>query len=534
MKPWWQTGVIYQIYPRSFMDANNDGLGDLEGVRQRLPYLASLGIDAIWFSPIFPSPMADFGYDVADYTDIHPDYGTLATFDALLEEAHQHSLKVLLDLVPNHTSSAHPWFEEARQSRDNPKRDWYIWQDPKADATPPNNWLSYFGGPAWTYDELTGQYYMHNFDPEQPELNWRNSQVKAAIFDSIRFWLKRGVDGFRMDVIDRLLKDPDFRDNPPNPAWSPGDAIMWSQDRIHSEGAPGTHALMREFRDVFNEFPQTVAVGELSYALEAEEFAAFYGQRMDDNNGDELHLPFNFGLLGRAWRADVIRPYVDQYDASVPSYGWPNYVLGNHDVGRIASRYGQAQARVAALMLLTLRGTPTLYYGDEIGMTNATISEDKIQDPQGRNKAGFNRDECRTPMQWDASTNAGFNAGAEPWLPVAPDYPVVNVAAQEVDPSSTLNFYKRLLDYRHNSPELQSGDYAALDAGVPADCYVYQRKYEGKTCLIALNMTHDERTLSLTGHGIITVSTDHQRDGHPVDLTQFSLLPDEGVIIELQ
>jgi alpha-glucosidase len=530
---WWKTGVIYQVYPRSFMDANGDGVGDLEGIRQRLDYLAWLGVDAVWFSPIFPSPMADFGYDVANYTDIHPDYGTLATFDKLLVAAHSKGLRVILDLVPNHTSAAHPWFQAARRSRDDPKRDWYIWHDPMPDGSPPNNWLSYFGGPAWTFDEATGQYYMHNFDPQQPELNWRNPDVKAAIFDAIRFWLRRGVDGFRMDVIDRLLKDPEFHDNPPNPDWTPDEPVMWSQLRIHSEGGPGTHDLMRQFRAVFDEFPETVAIGELSYVLTPDEFASFYGRQRTPGNGDELHLPFNFGLLMLDWDAATIRAYVESYDAAVPVYGWPNYVLGNHDIGRIASRYGLAQARIAAMLLLTLRGTPTLYYGDEIGMTNIPIPQDQTQDPQARGQSNFNRDQCRTPMQWDDSPNAGFSPPeTETWLPVGAEYTTVNVQAQQNDPHSMLNFYRRLLIYRQQTPALHSGRYyPVLD--VPAGCYAYRRVFNDQNRLIVLNLTHNDLELRLEGTGQIAISTNADREGETIHLNDVLLRPDEGHIIEL-
>ncbi len=528
---WWKTGVIYQVYPRSFMDSNGDGIGDLAGVLSRLDYLNLLGIDAIWFSPIFASPMVDFGYDVADYTRIHPDYGTLDTFDKLLVEAHSRDIKVLLDLVPNHTSIEHEWFKESRSSRDNPKRDWYIWKDARPDGSPPNNWISYFGGPAWTFDAHTGQYYMHNFDPLQPELNWRNPEVVQAVFDAIRFWLRRGVDGFRIDVIDRVLKDEQFRDNPMREVVG---SAMRSQERIYSEGAPGTQAMMKRFRAVFDEFPGTVAIGELAYWYTPEEFSAFYGAPVDAHNGDGLHLPFNFGLLERDWNAEAIRAYVDEYDASVPSYGWPNYVLGNHDVPRIASKYGAAQSRVAALMLLTLRGTPTIYYGEELGMTNVTIPEDRVLDPQGRNKAGFNRDECRTPMQWDDSPQAGFSASADTWLPLAADYAQVNVAAQQADPDSMLNFYQRVLAYRRQTPALNEGRYYSIPT--PGDIFAYYRQFNDQRYLIVLNFTATPHDVNLPEAitGEIAISTYRAREGELVTGTAFTLGADEGVVIRLE
>lgn len=531
---WWQTGVIYQIYPRSFMDASGDGIGDLQGVRARLDYLQWLGVDAIWFSPLFPSPMADFGYDVADYTDIHPDYGTLDDFDQLLADAHQRGMRVLLDLVPNHTSDQHEWFVQARASRDNPYRDWYIWRDPQPDGSPPNNWMSYFGGPAWTFDEATGQYYLHNFTPEQPELNWRNPAVEQAIFDAIRFWLRRGLDGFRVDVIDRILKDEQLRDNPPDPRWREGDGPHGRWLRIHSEGHPDLPAYMRRFRAVFDEFPDKVIVGEIQYDLTLEQVMPFYGDARDERTGDAVHLPFNFGLITRLWDAETIRDFVNEYEGLLPSYAWPNYVLGNHDVPRLASRVGAEQARVAAMLLLTLRGTPTLYYGDELGMPNSPVPQDRMQDPQGRNNAGFNRDEARAPMAWDDTPNTGFSQpGVETWLPAAPD-PVINVAAQRDDPDSMLALYRRLLAYRRETPALRQGTYQHV-ADAPAGCFAYVRQDGDQRRLVLLNFLGGAQRVCLPayGSGRVALSTRQGRDGLALDLSDFELLPDEGVIIEL-
>lgn len=535
MALWWQRGVVYQIYPRSFMDANGDGIGDLAGVESRLDHLAWLGVDAIWFSPLFPSPMADFGYDVADYTDIHPDYGDLAAFDRLLAAAHQRGIRVLLDLVPNHSSIEHPWFQESRQSRESARRDWYIWKDPAPDGGPPNNWMAYFGGPAWTFDDATGQYYMHNFDPGQPELNWRNPAVKQAMFDVIRFWLDRGVDGFRVDVIDRLLKDPDFRDNPPNPDWQPGDPEIGRVLREHSEKAPGIHALMREFRQVFDAYNERVIVGELRWGEPAEEYASYYGGPGADGLGDELHLPFNFGLLLLPWRADALRDNIAAYDASVPPHGWPNYVLGNHDIGRIASRIGPEQAANAALLLLTLRGTPTVYYGEELGMENVPIPPERVQDPQGRNGVGFNRDECRTPMQWDASTNAGFSTAAQTWLPLAPDYTTRNVAAQREDPASMLNFYRRLLAVRRANPALHIGTMTLHD-DLPAGALGWSRQHEDDHWLTLLNLTGEPIHLSLPDIGTarLVVATDYRQEGLDADTADLTLPANAGLLLQVK
>ncbi len=531
---WWKTGVIYQIYPRSFMDSNGDGIGDLMGVLSRLDYVQSLGVDAIWFSPIFPSPMRDFGYDVADYVDIHADYGTLEIFDRLLTEAHSRNIKVILDLVPNHTSDEHAWFKESRSSRDNPKRDWYIWRDPKPDGSEPNNWLSYFGGPAWTFDPHTGQYYMHNFETGQPELNWRNPDVENAIFDSIRFWLRRGLDGFRIDVVDRLLKDQQFRDNPMSQVERNFGGAQFIQERVYSEGAPGTHDVMKRLRAVFDEFPNVVAVGEISFALKPDEIALFYGKQVDAETGDELHLPFNFGLLEKTWDATTFRDYINQYDAALPTYAWPNYVLGNHDVPRINGRYGKASARTAGLLLLTLRGTPTLYYGDEIDMVNTPIPPERMLDPQGVNGAGFNRDECRTPMQWDASHQAGFSTAEETWLPVAPEYVSNNVQTQEADPDSTLNFYRRVLAYRRASPALHSGRYYSVETNADQQVFVFWRRYNDQASLVLLNFTGDAVTVKLpvAVKGQIKVSTHQAHEGALVDGVAVALAPHEGLVIE--
>jgi len=536
---WWQRGVVYQIYPRSFMDSNGDGIGDLRGVMERLDYLAWLGIDAIWFSPIFPSPMADFGYDVSDYVNIHPDFGTLEDFDLLLEEAHKRGLKILLDLVPNHTSSEHAWFKESRSSRDNPKRDWYIWRDPAADGGPPNNWLAYFGGPAWTLDEASGQYYMHNFLPEQPDLNWRNPEMVAAMLESIRFWLRRGVDGFRIDVIHCIIKDDQFRDNPVNPGYSPGDLSYTAQKRIYSESRPEAHEYVRMIRAAFNEFDERVSIGEIDYFLPLDQLMAYYGVLDATGAGDELHLPFNFKLLVTPWDAKSVRTHVDEYNGAIPTHGWPNYVMGNHDYMRVATRVGQAQARVAAMLLLTLRGTPTIYYGDELGMQNVEIPPEKLQDPWGINIPGMSRDPVRTPMQWDEAPNGGFSAeGVETWLPLALNYANVNVGSLESDPTSILSLFRRLLAYRREIPALHAGSYQPIDT--TGDTYAYIRQDGEQKRLVALNFTGAPITLDLSAAGmakgkvvISTMMDGSQSAPREVTLTAVSLRANEGVIIEV-
>lgn len=533
---WWQTGVIYQIYPRSFRDTTGNGIGDLFGIISQLDYLSGrLGVDAIWLSPFYPSPMADFGYDVADYTDVDPLFGDLPTFDELLTQAHHRNLKVIIDLVPNHTSDQHPWFVESRSSRDNPRRDWYVWRDAKPGGGPPNNWLAVFGGPAWEWDRRTEQYYLHSFLKEQPDLNWRNPAVKAAMFDVARFWLDRGVDGFRIDVAHYIMKDPEFRDNPFTTDHSPGihkslgeyDSLL----HLYDKGHPDVHAVYREFRRLLDGYGQErprVAIGEI-HIFDWQEWASYYGQSLD-----ELHLPFNFRLLGVPWQAQAIRQAVDSLEQVLPPGAWPNYVLGNHDESRLATRYGRSEARMAAMLLLTLRGTPTLYYGDEIGMTDVPIPPDQRVDPWGFRVPGLGRDPCRTPMQWNRAPNAGFSPPdvAGPWLPLAADYRQVNVERQLDDPSSLLNLYRRLLAYRKASPALQLGSYRPVNS-VPDDCYAFLREADGQRFVVALNFSTQSRRLSLPdlGRGEIAISTHLDREGQ-VSLAELALRSGEGVIVE--
>jgi alpha-glucosidase len=516
--------VIYQVYPRSFQDSDGDGVGDLPGIASRLDYLTWLGVDAVWLSPIFPSPMADFGYDVSDYCGIHPMFGTLDDFDRLVREAHNRGLKVLLDLVPNHTSSQHPWFLESRASRDNPKRDWYLWRDAAPGGGLPNNWLAFFGGPAWTWDEATGQFYCHSFLPEQPDLNWRNPEVQRAMLDSMRFWLDRGVDGFRVDVIWLMIKDAEFRDNPPNPEYREGQPPIMSLLQERTADQPEVFDIIRMMRGVLDEYDERMMIGEIY--LPTQRLMAYYGPA-----GDLVHLPFNFQLILLPWRAEAIKPAVDTYEAALPTFGWPNWVLGNHDQPRIASRAGQAQAPVAAMLLLTLRGTPTVYYGDELGMPNVDIPPALYQDPQGIN-IGISRDPSRTPMQWDASASAGFTSGA-PWLPLAPDYAERNVAAQRDDPRSILTLHRRLLELRRAEPALSVGGYVPLPAA--GDVLAYVRESGGRRFLVALNFGDHPQRLPLEAGlaGSVALSTRLDREGEPV-ADALDLRPDEGLVVALQ
>ena len=529
---WWQKGIIYQIYPRSYQDSNGDGIGDLPGIIQRLDYLKSLNVEAIWLSPIYPSPMHDFGYDVSDYRGIHPMFGAMTDFDRLLAEVHKREMKLLLDLVPNHTSDEHPWFIESRSSRDNPKRDWYIWRDPAPDGGPPNNWLSVFGGSAWTFDERTGQYYMHQFVKQQPELNYRHPEVLPAMLDVMRFWLDKGLDGFRVDVIWLMMKDEHFQDEPLNPDWD--GLVPWNQfEHIYTQNLPEVHDLIRHMRAVLDEYDERVMVGEIYLPNEA--LVEYYGQ-----NRDECHLPFNFQLIDLDWNAQSVRQVVDAYESTLPEGAWPNWVLGNHDRRRVATRVGADQARVANMLLLTLRGTPTTYYGEEIGMEDVPIPPEFVQDPPAVNMPEIadivGRDPERTPMQWNDSPNAGFApAGVTPWLPVADDYAERNVAQQENDPTSILNLYRVLTDLRRSEPALSVGDYVSVDTG-NNDVFAYRRMAEGADhFLVVLNFGNDSHTFDLSQIGFtatITVATDMIRSGS-VDLFSLTLGANEGLLLRL-
>jgi alpha-glucosidase len=529
---WWQKGIIYQIYPRSYQDSNGDGIGDLPGIIQRLDYIKSLNVAAIWLSPIYPSPMHDFGYDVTDYRGIHPMFGAMADFDRLLAEVHKREMKLLLDLVPNHTSDEHSWFIESRSSRDNPKRDWYIWRDPAPDGGPPNNWLSVFGGPAWTFDEKTGQYYMHQFVEQQPELNYRHPEVLPAMLDVMRFWLDKGLDGFRVDVIWLMMKDEHFRDEPLNPDWD--GLVPWNQfEHIYTQNLPEVHDLIRQMRAVLDEYDERIMVGEIYLPNEA--LVEYYGQKRD-----ECHLPFNFQLIDLDWNAQTVHQVVDTYESALPEGAWPNWVLGNHDRHRVATRVGAAQARVANMLLLTLRGTPTTYYGEEIGMEDVPIPPEFVQDPPAVNMPEIadivGRDPERTPMQWDDSPNAGFApASVTPWLPVADDYAERNVTQQENDPTSILTLYRVLTDLRRSEPALSVGDYASVDTG-NNDVFAYRRMAEGTDhFLVVLNFGNDSHTLDLSQIGFtatITVATDMVRSGS-VDLFSLTLGANEALLLRL-
>ena len=519
---WWQRAVIYQVYPRSFQDSNGDGVGDLNGIAQRLEHLVRLGIDAVWISPIFPSPMRDFGYDVSDYCAIHPLFGSLSDFDALLESAHARGLKVILDFVPNHTSDQHPWFQESRSSKLHPKRDWYVWRDPKPDGSLPNNWESEFGGPAWTFDEVAGQYYYHAYLKEQPDLNWRNPDVEQAMCEVLRFWFDRGVDGFRVDAIHHLHEDEEDRDNPPNPDWRPGMApnMRWLQIRTIDQ--PGVHASIKAMRRVADDYPDRVMIGE-AY-LPIDRLMAYYGA---DLTG--FHLPFNFHLISTDWTPRAVASLIEVYEAALPPGAWPNWVLGNHDRSRVASRVGPAQARVAAMLLLTLRGTPTIYQGEEIGMMDTPIPPHLVQDPFERNVPGLGlgRDPVRTPMPWSPERHGGFTKG-RPWLPLNPDAEVLNVSAQASDPRSMLSLYRALIRLRRDNDVLLVGNLRLLAA--TDNVLAYERRLGGVRVVVALNMTAQALSLRVENPDYETLLSTYLDEPGALK-EEIRLRADEGLVL---
>jgi len=514
---WWQSAVIYEIYPRSFQDSNGDGIGDLAGIIQRLDYLVKLGVDAIWVAPIYRSPMADFGYDVADYCSIDPIFGTMHDFDRLLEEAHRRDLRVILDFVPNHSSDQHPWFVESRSSRENPKRDWYLWRDE------PNNWMSNFGGSGWEWDERTNQYYYHSFLKEQPDLNWRNPAVRTAMYDALRFWLDKGVDGFRVDVMWLIIKDDQYRDNPPNPHYGLGQSSGNSFLPLYNSNRQEVHGVVAEMRAVIDGYPGRVLIGEIYLPL--QDLMTYYGQELKGAN-----LPFNFLLLQCSWNAEAVARVISEYVTVLPQGAWPNWVLGNHDNARIATRVGLSQAAIAAMLLLTLPGTLTIYYGEEIGMTNASIRPEDVQDPAEKRQPGIGmgRDPERSPMTWDCSGMAGFTRG-QPWLPLGADHRTVNVEVEEGDRESILNLYRSLIALRRSHPTLVGGQLRSITT--LGNRLSYERASDNERLVIFLNFGHSPVQVA-TEAGIVLASTDSRRDTERVD-NFIELRGSEGLVIKV-
>jgi len=513
---WWQSAVIYEAYPRSFQDSNGDGIGDLDGIIQRLDYLVKLGIDAIWIAPIYPSPMADFGYDVADYCGVDPIFGTMQDFDRLLKEVHRRDLKLILDFVPNHCSDRHPWFLESRSSRENGKRDWYLWRDE------PNNWMSNFGGSGWEWDELTNQYYYHSFLKEQPDLNWRNPAVRKAMYDAMRFWLDKGVDGFRVDVMWLIIKDDQYRNNPPNPDFGPSQSSGNSLLPVYNSNRPEVHEIVAEMRAVIDSYSERVLIGEIY--LPIKYLMTYYGQELSGAN-----LPFNFLLLQCPWNAKAVAQIISEYTTTLPQGAWPNWVLGNHDNARIATRVGLSQAAIAAMLLLTLPGTLTIYYGEEIGMTNALIRPEDVQDPAEKRQPGIGmgRDPERSPMPWDCSEKAGFTRG-HPWLPLGADRSV-NVKVEECDGDSMLNLYRRLIALRRAYPTLVAGQLHSLTT--LNNVLSYERTSDNERIVIFLNFGDSSVQLA-TEAGIVLAGTDSRRPTERID-NFIELRGSEGLAIQI-
>ncbi|WP_129141812.1 alpha-glucosidase [Modicisalibacter coralii] len=502
---WWRGGVIYQIYPRSFLDSNGDGIGDLPGITERLDYVASLGVDGIWLSPFFTSPMADFGYDISDYRDVDPMFGTLDDFRALLARAHALGLKVIIDQVISHTSETHPWFQESRRDRTNPRADWYVWADPKPDGTPPNNWLSIFGGSAWTFDSRRRQYYLHNFLVEQPDLNFHNPEVRAAQLDNMRFWLDLGVDGFRLDTVNFYFHDPALRDNPP---LEPGEArtlgapeanpYTW-QRHVYDLSRPENLDFLVQLRALMDEYPGTTTIGEISEDKPLERMAEYTA------GGDKLHMAYTFDLLNTPHTPGYIREVIARFQR-IAGNAWPCWALSNHDVVRSATRWGgdedpDAYPRVALAMLLSLRGSVCLYQGEELGLPEADVPYERIQDPYGKVlwPEFKGRDGCRTPMPWTDDARGGFSR-VEPWLPVDTRHRRRAVSRQEASGDSLLNGLRALLDFRRRQPALFDGDLRLVDVGDELLGFVRERGDERLLCVFNLAGAARDCRLPEAGH----------------------------------
>ena len=494
---WWKHAVVYEIYPRSFGDSNNDGTGDLAGITGHLDYLAKLGVDAIWLTPMFPSPQVDFGYDVSDYRNVDPQYGTLEDFDRLVKEAHKRGIKIILDFVVNHSSDQHAWFKASRESKNSPYRNYYIWRDGRGAKQPPNNWTSIFGGPSWKFDEKTGQYYYHFFYPEQPDLNWRNPKVEREMLDTMRWWYKRGVFGFRLDAVDSMFEDPALADNPPDEGVD--SYGVPKQQHLHDHDIPEVHAELQKMRQVTDEYRGRVLIGE-TWTSNPQQLAEYYGPH---NNELQMPMYFNFTTINRL-DAAMFREKIEAVELN-PAVSWPVFVLSNHDIHRQVDRYAPAGAdrdKVAKLlagMYLTLRGTPIMYYGEELGMqNNDPVRREDVKDMIGQKgwPTEKGRDGERTPMQWSAAVNAGFNRGAKPWLPVGGDYVTRNVDAEMADASSVLNWYRQMIRLRRESPAISEGDYHTVTVANP-EVLAYTRSAKGKTVLVLLNLGQGDQRIAL-------------------------------------
>ncbi|MDR3494809.1 MAG: alpha-glucosidase family protein [Ancalomicrobiaceae bacterium] len=510
---WWRGAVIYQIYPRSYQDSNGDGIGDIAGIVSRLDYIASLGVDAIWLSPFFTSPMQDFGYDVADYRDVDPMFGTLADFDLLVEEAEKRGLRILIDLVLSHTSDLHPWFKESRGSRDNARADWYVWTESKPDGTPPNNWLSVFGGSAWEWDTGRCQYYLHNFLASQPDLNFHNPAVQDAVLDVARFWLQRGVGGFRLDTVNFYFHDKELRDNPAAPPGTEVSTVPKSnpyarQLHLYDKSRPENLKFLERLRAVMDEFPAITSVGELGTDNDVYALTAAYTEE-----DKRLHMAYSFDLLGPNNTAGHVRSAAAAMNEGIGS-GWPSWALSNHDFARVVSRWGhQAEAERFAPLALALvgclRGSPCIYEGEELGLTEADVPYERLQDPYGKRfwPAFKGRDGCRTPMPWTSQgPNAGFTAG-EPWLPVPSDHLARSVAAQDGKPGSVLERARTFINWRKHQTALQKGGMRFLD--VPEPLIAFERSHGNESVLVVLNLGAEPASAEIAGLPAATALEGH-------------------------
>lgn len=521
---WWQQVVIYEIAPISYQDSDDDGKGDLKGLIERLDHLAWLGVGAVWLTPVYPSPMLDFGYDVAEFCSVDPVFGSLDDFDRLVDELHSRDIRLILDFVPNHTSDQHAWFKESRASRTNPRRDWYVWCDPGPTGGPPNNWLSRFGGSAWAWDEATRQYYYHSFLVEQPDLNWRNPDVRAAMADILRFWMRRGVDGFRVDASAVLAEDELLRDDPPDPEANESTPPPQRLKRIFTDDRPESMGYLEQMRQVVDEFDARMLAGEVQG--KTDRIGHFYG-----DGKPRLHLPLNFALLDSPWDALSLQANIDAYFKAIPDKAWPCWVIGGHDKKRIASKIGQGQLRNLAVLLLTIKGTPFLFAGDEIGMEQVDIPADRINDPFEKLVGGYglNRDPERTPMRWSDARFGGFS-NVEPWLPMGEDMAERNVEKLKADRQSLLWLYRELIKLRRSQPILVNGAHVPVRSR--NDVLTYKRSGNGAELLIALNLTHEPRKLDLDARGTLLLSTYLDGSERPAQYPAL-LRPDEGIILKL-
>ncbi len=529
--PWWREMILYENHLPSFRDGNGDGIGDLEGLIQGLDYLAgTLGVTAVWVGPFYRSPLLDQGFDITEYVDVEPVFGDLATVERLVAEAHARGLRLIFDYVPNHTSDQHPWFIESRSSRDSPRRDWYVWADAPQGRDHPNNWLSEVTGSTWEWDERTRQFYLHSHLKEQPDLNWRNPEVRAAMLEVLRFWLDRGADGFRIDVAHMLMKDPELRDNPPNPnpllnPYELQPLHFFTQLHTHDRMHPDLHGVLRDIRTVLDQYDgDRVAIGEVE-AMDWDAWASFFGEQLD-----ELQLPFAFRLIETPWRAGALRAALDGMYGALPDGAWPIIAFGNQDRSRLATRLGLAQARVAAVLLLTLRGVPTIFYGDELGMTDHDVPQERQRDHFAF-AGGVSHDRARTPMPWNTRRNGGFSSAPPErlWLPVRDDYEAVSVEAQLRHSGSLLNCYRRLLALRKASAALRLGMWTAHDAS-DERCLVYTRTLGQERKLVALNLTGEPCELQISEWGAVVLSTLQERRGERV-AGCLKLAPDEGLVV---